>query len=172
MSKMKSACGGKKLLFLAMLVIAVGILSGCQNAAEKAAETAIEKSTNGQADVDIDNDTATITTDDGSLEVGEDVSLPDGFPSDVYIIDGTIVSAMTLTEGESYTVSIKTDESVNSVKEEYEEELADDGWEVTMSLAIQDGFSLSATKDDRTVTLSIGTDDEETVVVINTMTTN
>lgn len=154
----------KLFVFAAILIVAV-MLSGC---GEKAAEKVIETSTGGQADVDIDNDSVKVNTNAGSWEVGEDISLPSGFPSDVHVVDGTIITAMTITEGESYTVSIQTSETVNSVKEEYESELAADDWEVTMSLAIQDGFSMSAEKGDRIVTVGISSEDEGALVIIST----
>jgi len=155
-----------KKVFVCVIVLAMAVvLSGC---GEKAAEKAIETSTGGQADVDVDKDSVKVNTNSGSWEVGEEISLPSGFPSDVHVVDGTIVTAMTITENEAYTVSIQTSETVNSVKEEYESELASDGWDVTMSFAMQDGFSMSAEKGDRMVTLSIGSEDEGALVVLST----
>lgn len=158
----------KKVIICAMVLVMAVVLSGC---GEKAAEKAIETSSGGQVDVDIDSDKVTVNTNAGSLEVGEKVSLPSGFPTDVHIIDGTITSAMTLTAGESYTVSIQTTGTVNEAKADYENQLAADGWIVTMSLAVEDGFIMSAENGNRTVTVSIGDGDDGALVVLSTMTT-
>lgn len=159
----------KKLFVLMAILIVAVMLSGC---GEKAAEKAIETSTGGSVDVDFDDNSMKINTNAGSLEVGEKVSLPAGFPSDVHVVDGTIVTAMTITEGETYTVSIQTSKTVNSVKKEYESELASDGWDVTMSLAVEDGFTMSAEKGDRMVIISIGSEDEGALVVLSTSKTD
>jgi len=159
----------KKLFVLAAILIVAVMLSGC---GEKAAEKAIETSTGGQADVDIDKDSVKVNTNAGSWEVGEDISLPSGFPSDVHVVDGTIVTAMTFTEGESYTVTIQTSKTVNSVKEEYESELASDGWDITMSLVIEGDFFFFFEKGDRMVSVSIGSEDEGAFVLLSTSKTN
>ena len=161
----------KKILLVGVIILLAVTVSGCKNAAEKTAETAIESSTGGAVDVDIDNDSMKINTNGGSLEVGEGVSLPDGFPSDVYVIDGTIISAMTLAEGESYSVSIRTSQTTAAVKEEYENEFKDEGWEITMDLAMGGGYSMSAEKDNRMVLFGVSTGDDGTIVTINTSTT-
>jgi len=161
----------KKFLLIGIIILVAVTLSGCKKAEEKAAETVLESATGGQADVDIDNDSMKINTNGGSLEVGEGVSLPDGFPSDVYVIDGTIISAMTLAEGESYSVSIRTSQTTAAVKEEYENEFRDEGWEITMDLAMGGGYSMSAEKDNRMVLFGVSTDDDGTKVTLNTSTT-
>jgi len=162
----------KKTIFLSLAVILAGtlILTGCGE--EKVAEKAIESSTGGQADVDVDDDTVTVNTNGSSFTAGEAVSLPSGFPSDVYVIDGTIKAATTVTEGEVYSVSIQTDTSVSDAADEYQEELANDGWEVNMTLNAGGVSSMTAQKDNRTVTISIGQDEDEnkTLVTIGTST--
>jgi len=162
----------KKTIFLSLAVILAGtlILTGCGE--EKVAEKAIESSTGGQADVDVDDDTVTVNTNGSSFSAGDEVALPSGFPSDVYVIDGTVKAATTITEGEVYSVSVQTDTSVSEAADEYQEELANDGWNVTMSLNIEGVSSMTAEKDNRTVTVSIGEDEEssQTLVTIGTST--
>jgi len=143
---------------MSCLLLAV-VLTGCgEKTAEKTAEKAIETSTGGSVDVDIEEDSMKINTNAGSMEVGESVSLPAGFPSDVHVVDGTVISATTITEGEVYAVSVETTKSVSAVKTEYENELEKDGWTTTMSLTIQD----------RSVSVTIGESDGKTIVSIGT----
>lgn len=161
----------KKIYWLApILLVAIAlVLTGCgKKLSEKAAEKIIEKSTNGQASVDVDRNQVTINTNGGSYQAGEEVKLPAGFPSDVYVIDGTIKAAMTNAENNGYTVSIETSQSVTEAKTRYEKELVDDGWTMSMSLVYEGAASLGATKGNRTTTISISTVSDKTTVVLGT----
>lgn len=162
----------KKFYIFALCVVLTGmafVVTGCgKKTAEKAAEKAIEKATNGQAEVDIGTNSVKINTNAGSFQAGENISLPSGFPSDVYVIDGTIKAASTVTEGEAYTVSIETSKSVTAAKEAYESKLKENGWNVTLSMDFQGSASLAAEKGDRTVTVSIGESEGKTLVVLGT----
>lgn len=146
--------------------MAVVVLSGCKNAAEKAAETAIESTTGIEADVD--NNSVTINTNAGSLTVGEAAAIPDEFPSDVYIIDGDVMSALTIDEDETYQVQIDTPESLSDAADLYDEQLQADGWDITSTLEMTDSANIMAEKGDRFVSVSIGTSDGVTVVIITT----
>ena len=100
------------------------------------------------------------------------MSLPSGFPSDVHVVDGTITTATTTTEIEGYAVSIETSKTVSAVKEEYETQLANDGWTITMSLVVQGGATIGGEKDNRTVTVSISEDDDGKAFVMLGTSTN
>ncbi len=158
----------KKVIVLSVFLVAVMfVLSGC---GEKAAEKAIETSTGEQADVDIDNDTVSVNTNEGSMQVGEEVDLPDDFPSDVYVIDGTITSALQVNENQGYSVSVTTDESVSNVMDEYEAQLADDGWTISGTMNFGTSATVVAEKGNRSVSVSASEDEDEnnTLVVIST----
>lgn len=156
------------ILSLGLILASTLFLAGC---GEKAAEKIIEDSTNGAAEVDIDGDSVTVNTNAGTWTAGEDVSLPASFPSDIHVIEGTIKAATTITEGEVYSVSILTDKSVAEAKAEYDEELVKDGWTETISMNFGDVVSIGADKDDRTLNISIG-EDEETGQVLVTIATS
>ncbi|MBU0597407.1 hypothetical protein KKF61_00235 [Patescibacteria group bacterium] len=163
----------KKIQILAVCLLLIGVAaftSGCgEKAAEKTAEKIIETSTGGQVDVDIDDDSVSINTNSGSMSTSDEgVSLPDGFPSDVYVVDGTIVTAITNTESDGYSLSIVTNKSVAETKEEYEADLEAEGWTITMTLNILDGASIAAEKDDRSVSVSISQGDDGTTVMLGT----
>ena len=163
----------KKVIFLSLAVVLVGtlVLAGCgKKAAEKTTEKALEPTTNGAATVDISDKTVTINTNAGTWTAGEEVKIPDSFPGDVYIIDGTVRAATTIVEGEIYSVTIETNKSVNQAKSEYEEKLEDEGWEIGISLAITGAISLSAEKGDRMITVAIS-EVEETGLTMVTITT-
>lgn len=144
------------------------VLSACTSPAEKVAETAVEQSTNGEADVDFDNDTVTINTNGATFQAGESVSLPDGFPTDVHVADGTITAATTVDENNGYSVSIQTDVPVSQLKGEYESAMADDGWNVLASLDMGDTVSMSGEKDNRMMTVGISEADGITIIILTT----
>jgi len=159
----------KSLIFALCLVAGFSLIfvAGCgKKAAETAAEKAIEKSTNGQADVDLSTNSVKVNTNAGTFEVGGKIDLPSGFPSDVYVIDGTITAATTLTANEGYTISIVTDKSVSEAKDLYEAKLKADGWTITFTMNVADGASVAGEKDNRTVTVSIGKTEGQTQVVV------
>ena len=146
------------------------VVSGCKSTAEKAAEKSIEKATNGAADVDLDNNSVTINTNGGSYQAGENVTLPSGFPSDVYIIDGTLKAAMTQETGNSFIVSIETSKSVTQAKTSYEKEIADDGWTITTNMTYSGTVTLMAEKSNRTLGVGVSEVDGKTMVNISTST--
>jgi hypothetical protein len=133
-------------------------------------EKSIEKSTNGQADVDLSNESVKINTNEGTFAVGGEISLPSGFPSDVHVIDGTIKSAVTIKENESYTITVETTKSISQAKSDYETELKADGWTINATVDLTNASSLSAEKGNRTVSVVISESEGKTMVVIGTAT--
>ena len=160
----------KVFIIAAVLVLAITLTACGEKTAEKKAEKAIETSTGGTADVDIDDETVTVNTNAGSFTVGEEVDLPENFPSDIHMIDGTIKMATETTEIEGFSVSIETSKSVSVAKTEYLEQLVDDGWTITGTLDFTETASIMAEKDDRTVTVTILETDGVVTVGIGTST--
>jgi len=161
----------KKIILLGIMVLAAAlVLSGCKSAEEKAAEKLIESGTNGQADVDIGTNSVKINTNAGSYQAGGNVTLPSGFPDDVYRISGTLTAAFATTDTEGYTISIETSKSMAEAKNLYDQELVSDGWTVTSSMALQDTIVVTATKDNRFVSVTISTIDSQVTVTITTYT--
>ena len=152
----------------------VFMLAGCglgqktaENTAENMAENAIEKETGGNADVDIEKDKVDIKTEDGSMQAGEDVSLPADFPKDVYVFEGKIKTVIQSNETAGFSVSIETDKAVESIKSIYEEKLKADGWKITGSMVIGDSITVVGEKDNRTVSIMAGKGEKENTIVIN-----
>ena len=158
----------KKILLVGVIILLAVTLSGCKNTAEKTAESIIESSTGGEVEVDIDNESMIININDGSLVVGEGVGLPSTFPDDVYVIDGEIISSMTIDNNSTYQVQIDTTESYTDAVAMYDEKLQADGWSIISTLEISDGADIMAEKDDRYTTVSIATSEGITVVIITT----
>lgn len=159
-----------KFLILSIILVAIGFLfSGCtKKVAEKTTEKIIEKNVGSEANVDLKNDQLTIETEQGVYQAGEQVSLPDGFPDDVYVIDGNIVAAMAMAEEQGYSVSVVTNKSVSEVKSEYEEKLKAADWNINLRMDYGESATLSATKANRTVSVSATASSDGTTVTIVT----
>ncbi|PLX25641.1 hypothetical protein C0580_02010 [Candidatus Parcubacteria bacterium] len=157
----------KKLGLFLVLLLGVSVLTtGCgKSANEKAAEKSLEASMGANADVNIEGDNVNIKTDDGTWSAGENISLPEGWPEDVYVTEGNILAAASNSLGNSLT--IVSEKSVAELKKEYQEKVSENGWEINMSFDTEGNVLYGAEKDDRSLSVTISTDDEgQTTVMI------
>lgn len=157
----------KKLLWIIPVLALVALGAGCgKKAAENTVENAIEKAYNGQADVDIGTNSVSINVNGSSMNTGDSVALPTNFPTDVHVIDGTIKTAIS-TPGSGYNLGIETTKTVAQAKTLYEQKLPTDGWTITTTAVIDVHTAVvAATKNGRTVSVSISDTDGPTVVVV------
>lgn len=141
------------------LILATGLVltgAACGNkVAEKATERAIERSTNQDVDVDLDGDRVAMNVNGVAWQAGDSVELPDGFPEDVYIIEGTIKVATTIEESNGYAVTIEANIDVAAATSEYEREVANDGWTIEGSAKFGATTTISAKKAERTMIVGI-----------------
>lgn len=128
-----------------------------ENMSEKYIEQAIERETGGTVDVDYNNSNVTVETEEGSFSSGNDVKLPEDFPSDVYVFGGKLLSVIKTNE-DAVMISIETDKTPAEVKAAYEEKLKSDGWELTGTMDFGDSVSLIGKKGTRTISVVISTD--------------
>lgn len=160
----------KKLFVLTILLAVAFGFSACKSPAEKAAERsaerAMEKASGGQAEVDIDEDTVNINMEEGSFSAGENVKLPDNFPSDVYIPKGKLLSVMNMGGADNWTATLETDDSISDVVEACQGKLTEAGWEITGNMNLGGMSQLSAEKGERAVSVVFGTEDDKTTIAI------
>jgi hypothetical protein len=167
----------KKFLFFTMILVASIILSACKSpaqtisekASEKIAEKAIEKSSGGKADVDINKNNVSVNTEEGSMQAGENVKLPEDFPKDVFVFEGKINTAIKSNDKNGYTISIESDKPIGEIKTAYEEKLKADGWKITGTMDFGTSVSVVAEKDNRNVSVMIGSDNEKSSIVLSVM---
>ena len=124
--------------FLVML-IAIGLLTtACGNAAEdlveNAIENAIESEGGGDVNIDIDEDggSASIETDEGSIQIGGG-DIPADFPlpiPDYEEVAGVVTSDQEGTESTQIILSFDPDD-IDEVADLYEGYFNDQGWETT-----------------------------------------
>lgn len=110
--------------------------AGCGKVADKAAEKATEKAIEGSSgceDVDISGDGGTISCDGATYDYsGEgNASLPDGWPSEVSLPDGTSILAATSNDDPlGYHVTATVDGDLEDVFDDAEGRLTDGGFTV------------------------------------------
>lgn len=166
------------IILLATVTLLTLVGAGCgkkaaDDAAETAAENAIENATNGQADVDLGTNSIKVNTSNSSFQVGSNVTLPANFPEDVYVVDGTLTSAITGAETSSFTLTIKTTKSVSEVQSLYKQQLAAEGWSLPVDVTYADSAAVGGQKGNRSVSVTIANDTQNggTVVGVTTSTT-
>lgn len=119
--------------------------------------------------VDIGTNSATINVNGTTMNTGESVSLPSDFPTDMYVIDGTIKTAIT-TPNVGYTVSLTTSKTMAEAQALYEQKMKDNGWTIATSGIVNSTSSaIIATKDKRTATIAISEVEKPTVVTLAVM---
>lgn len=160
----------RKLISIGLVLVLIPLIgASCgQKAVERTAEKALEKASNGNVDIDINKNTVAVNINGGVTgQIGDDVKLPNDFPSDVYVVDGTIKTAIRNAERNGFSVSLQTTKTPAEVKALYDEKLKAQGWNETLSMNAGDGSTTSASKGTRTVTVIITSSDGVTAVMLS-----
>ena len=96
---------GAVVLAVAVLTSACGGDSASENAAEKLAERTLEDASGGDVDVDVDGDQVTIESSEGTITAGTG-EVPESFPDDITLPEGTILSAIDAPSGSVVTLEV------------------------------------------------------------------
>lgn len=152
--------------------ISVMVILGCdekaeEKAAEKMAEKAIESSIGGNAEVDIEENSFRIQTEEGEMTMtaGDSVKLPADFPRDVFLYKGAnLNTAMELPEG--FNLMFQTKDNPTKVSEAYLAEMEAKGWSKEMSMDMGEQTMMVFKKDERIVNLSIASHEETTQIAL------
>lgn len=153
-----------KNLLIVIIVIAILVLLGGgyfvqQQFAEKSAEKTIEQATGADVDVSEGGDKVTIETDEGKVTIGKN-EVPDNFPSDIAIYNGSEVTGTSETT-DGVSVILKTSDSVSTVNNFYKDDLAKNGWKITLSSTAEGSSVISAEKGEKSVIITISVDNED-----------
>jgi hypothetical protein len=155
-----------------IVVSALALLcSACgQGAAERVVEGAIERETGGAADVDLQDESLTITTEEGTLQAGGDITLPSGWPSDLTVYPGAKIltfTSNTPTEGEQgIALSLLSTDSEAKVFDYYAAALPAAGWTVTSTMRTPGRNFLTATKGTRECSIMVGGGEGQTSIIL------
>lgn len=142
---------------------------------ERMVERAIEQASQGDVDVDISrNGTMDIKGKDGenyNVSSGENVKVPDDWPSSVPILSDAKLSFAGKMDGKgegSMSVLYTTGKSVSDVATYYTESLAENGWTIEAQMSTGDGSVVSATKNENeTVGIYISKSEDATMVNVS-----
>jgi len=168
----------KKINNLILLGILLLSLAACgseksdEERAQDMAESIFESVTGNEVDIDLDEDgesgSITIKGKDGEEVTigGNENELPDDFPSDFFVVDGKIegVGVMSSNNGKVVNFVIKTDKDFTDVKDEIIKEMKSNGWENTMTMGAGEESAQMYTKDDKSATVGLAKENEETLV--------
>jgi len=126
-------------------LLAVAALTGCSFAAEQASEAILEGATGTDVEIDDDGGSVSIETEDGSVDIsgGESAEVPEGFPSDMPLYEGTLLMASTMDteDGTVYSLGIETTDDTGDVGDWYRDKLYDEGWSTVSEITNDSGGS-------------------------------
>ncbi|MBU2613711.1 hypothetical protein KJ925_04660 [Patescibacteria group bacterium] len=125
--------------------------------AEKVAEGMIENATG--ADVDLEEGSVTVTDVESGMTAsyGENVKLPDDFPSDVPMYPDATLTGVTFSrnDGVSGWVTMTSSDDVSKLVAWYADEAKGKGWESDASMTVNGAEYRSWTKDAATMTVNV-----------------
>jgi len=146
-------------------------LTGCGGAVEGVAENQIERAIEDElgesADVEIDDDSFTVDTEEGSISAGAG-SVPEDFPADVPLVEGEVAFAQRLesADGTGWSVIITTSGDPTSVAEQIRTDLETNGFTVDEASQFGgeggEGGTVLGEKDDLTAFILVAGDGSET----------
>jgi hypothetical protein len=123
---------------VAVVVVAAWLVTACGSASERAgerlAEEIISRSAGEDVDIDVDGETVTVETDEGTARFGSS-ALPDAFPAEMPVPDGVTVAGSFVTEGSEGTVIqaqlvAEVDDDIDRLVAFFDERLEPAGWTV------------------------------------------
>lgn len=156
----------KSLILSLVMLFGISLLvSGCgKTVNEKLAENSLENALGGDANVDLNDGSVNIETDQGTWQVGENAELPADWPADVYVPAGKIITSSNTDFNQGVTIEV--DKSVSEMEEEYATKIKDEGWDITMSLSMENNVMMGAEKGDKTLNITLSEEEGKTTMVI------
>ncbi len=152
----------------AALILTPG-LSACGQGVEEVAEQAAENAMGG-GDVEINDDGVTITDEEGNeMAAGENVALPDSWPSEVPPFEGGTLTVVTVSPDGSYA-AWTTEGSPEDVVGAYGATLEEAGYVVGNEGAAAGAVFREYTGNGYTVTLSATEDAGQTMLMLTAVT--
>lgn len=152
-----------KVLAILLMVILVFSLAGCGKVTEKITEKGMEKLLEKQlgSDIDFSKDGFSIKSDEGSMQVGDDLKWPKDKMGNLPKPDGKIVFILDAEGGCSVTL----EEFNKKTAEKYIDELKDMGYEEVTMMDSDTGFVFSGQKGNTNVNVTYTSDSEEGIII-------
>jgi len=160
----------RSFILVAFSLSVFAILTGCgqskeEKAAEKVVEEIIEKTSQGETEVDLIKGNMSIKTEAGemSININDSAKLPDNFPNDVFVMKNAEVK-MTMDMPQGTSASFLSKEDMSSVFAKYQSEMNLKGWEQKMSMNLGEGATLVYEKDQRVANITMAKDEKGTMI--------
>lgn len=167
----------RRTVFFSLSVVSLLIFTGCgltdklkEEAAKKVTEKVVESATNGE--VSLDNNTVTFSDSNTSLQFGDNVTLPDNFPTDIPMYDNSKVVGSSVSN-DTFFVTLTSADPSSTVSEYYKTALPAQNWKIdnTQNFTTSDGQTTiyTGSKERRSVNVGIyETSDKSTSISIAT----
>lgn len=152
-------------------LLALTTVTACSGVSEQAAQTMAEQAVEGAigGDVDITDDSMTVTDAEGNeMAVGSDITIPDTWPSDVPLFDGTLAVASVQADGTAYAMWT-TDLDPASAAEAYAEALTAAGYSMTQDATMGGMVIREYSSATRTVSVVSGASDGSTSLTVTSV---
>ncbi|MFA6028202.1 MAG: hypothetical protein WC752_04725 [Patescibacteria group bacterium] len=157
----------RKIIYLGLICAMAVSFTGCfltdkikdqvsDKIGEEIGEKIVSSATN--SDVEVDNNKVTINTNEGTMQWGEDVSLPSNFPEDVPVYENASVTASSTTNDDSFYVTLTAIDTYANVKAYYDDAIKAEGWTIDSSSSYSSSGQSStyiASKDNRQLTVGL-----------------
>jgi hypothetical protein len=164
---------GKRNVLIGAVVMGVIVLGWIANGIgggnrmnDKAIERALEDASGGRVDVDSDDGTYTVKTEEGTWSTSD--KLPEDWPADAPLYPGADVQGSVAAVDGGYGVGryvgLLTSDDTAKVVAWYKSELVAKGWTVTTDISTGDGSMLGADKDERTLAVMVSPQDGKTAI--------
>jgi hypothetical protein len=145
----------------------LGTATGCGGTTDQLAEEAAERAAEAageDVELDVDGDSVTVESEEGSVTSTAGDELPADFPEDVPLVDGTVAFSQTLEvpDGTSWTVLLETTGSVPDITAAATQALEGAGFTIDSETTSEtdEGTTtfVSAQRDDALVQVTVTTD--------------
>jgi hypothetical protein len=165
--------GNKTVLIIAIVVIVLFVLPGIALAvffgwlasgdnAEKLTEDIVSSSTGNNVDINTDDGTFKIETDEGSISVGEQ-KIPEDFPSVVALYDNQKVTGIVTNtqDGSSFwSVNAETNDSADNVNTFVVSKYEENGWTTASKSTFNSATTYTFAKDDMQAIVTVTSNPE------------
>lgn len=178
----------RKIIYLGLIAAVAVAFTGCaltdklkkqatDKIGEEIGEKVIGSATN--SDVEVDKNKVTINTNEGTMQWGENVTLPSNFPEDVPVYSGAQVTASSTQNDDSFYVTLSSADAFNDVKAYYDDQIKSEGWKIDNTSSYSSGgqsATFIASKDNRQLTVGVyeypGEDETQEVTIAIDVITN
>ena len=152
------------------LVLVVGAAACSPGAcAERMVEEAIEAETGGEVSLDSESGALSVSGPDGeTMQVGENVPLPEDIPSFIPIYPDS-VPRMVINTGEGMQITLEVGETASAVVSWYRNQLEANGFELRSDMASPMGTVLASERGEGTLGLTIMEIPNENLTAITLM---